>query len=226
MTDKPVVPKIRDVFESRRKFPRLSTDLPIVITTSDGSRVEARFLNISPDGAQIRYGDDVAEKLFSKNISVKEAGSLMLSLRFLLPDQADGEAVEIAVKPVYQHRLEGGEFAMGLFFDSSNEVMNKKIKDYLLHHLEPGMEELRHQFPLENLSAVAAVHEAGRAAAKEEVSIRDPRGDKDTVREARGTAGGNPDLVRELLHIKAMLKDIQEDISNIRQRLDELDRKS
>jgi|GEM_PF-7040943 len=226
MTEKPHVPSIRDVFESRRQFPRLRSDLPLAVIVPGGGEVDARFFNISPDGVQIRYDKDASGKLFSKNISVKEAKSLSFVLKFSLPGNAGDEAIEIAAKPVYQHLQENGEYAMGLFFDGSNKAMKDKINSFLLYQLEPGGDELHRQFPLENPGAAAPAPGADRTATAGKAATPGSRRRESTVPGSKGAAGGNQELKQELLHIKAMLKDLHEDILSIRQRLDDLDGKS
>lgn len=187
--------------------------------------MDARFFNISPDGAQIKYSKDVADKLFNRSISVQEARSLTFGLKFSLPVGGSDRAIDIAAKPVYQHRLDSGEYTMGLLFDDANEVMKERINSYLFYHLEPGVEELRRQFPLEKFS-VAAPRAAARPAATGDAARADSRGEDASVPESQGPAGGTADPGQALLYIMGTLREIREDIARIRQRLDKLDGKS
>jgi len=131
------IPRIYEVFEKRREYPRLKLDLPMQLISSNGVEADAMFFDLSPDGAQIRYSSVTAARLFGQDMSAKALQSVGYKLKTTLHDGGFSEDIQIGFLPVYQHRINNDMYSMGILFNSTDKPMLAKINNFLLYELQP-----------------------------------------------------------------------------------------
>lgn len=216
------IPRIFEVFEKRREYPRLQMDLPLKIVCSNGIEADARFFDLSPDGAQVRYSRDAADRLFGLDMTTPRGFkpvTYKLSTRLIDGDFA--EQIIIGFLPVYQLPIDNDTWSMGLLFNRGDKEMLGKINRFLLYELQPdqpGSDPVGQA----DVSTRDRLNHILHAGLREAGDTPPPAATVEHVR----PAAEDTDLVRqELLRISTTLGVLLEAVNDIKRRLGYLEQK-
>jgi hypothetical protein len=125
-----------DAFEKRRKFPRLKTNLPVMITGPGGNKFKGILNDISPDGTQVRFHKKNRFNVENDNKSpVEKIKSMKCVLLFDLTYSENIFQVRLAAYPVYMNHLDDQTIAAGMIFSEEDLAENKKVSDFLFYQL-------------------------------------------------------------------------------------------
>lgn len=131
-----------DIFENRRKFPRLKTKFPVTITGPGGDTCKGVLYDLSPDGTQIRFSaGDGTRMLPGRQMAGKDTNSLEFGLQFDLTFNKNIHHIRINAHPVYLRTVGKKSVAAGMFFSEEKLAENKKISDFLFYQLQDAYVE-------------------------------------------------------------------------------------
>ncbi|MFQ5658784.1 MAG: PilZ domain-containing protein [Gammaproteobacteria bacterium] len=129
-------PELYEVFETRRKYPRIIIDVPVSIRKSKGVLVEAMAHDISIDGLQIRCNRDSAGTLHPSGKFIQENNGPKVEVSFPLSFDEGIETVEAVCQIYYLAVIPGDEIAFGLAFKkfkgNSAGLVDRFIMDYIV----------------------------------------------------------------------------------------------
>lgn len=137
-------PKLHEVFEGRRKYPRIKIESPASIKVSKESIVEAIVHDVSIDGLQIRCDRETASIIHPSGKFIRSGKRPKVEVTFFL--HVDGEEeVIIAACVVYYLAVipETNEIAFGLFFNKIISNKLKVIERFIMDYLVPVEEKVR-----------------------------------------------------------------------------------
>lgn len=125
-----------EVFENRRKFPRLKMNLPVMIIGPDGKKFKGLLYDISPDGAQVRFSakDEIIAKS-KKQSHVEKIKSMKCVLVFDLAYSENISRVKLDAYPLYSSHIDDKSISAGMVFSEADLAENKKISDFLFYQL-------------------------------------------------------------------------------------------
>ena len=72
-------------YEERRKYPRVDLQVPVTVTTREGTVVDARLRNVCAQGVQLRCEPNSAQTLHPRGTRIPSAGGAFIAFRFDLP---------------------------------------------------------------------------------------------------------------------------------------------
>ena len=202
---------IYNIFENRRRYPRLIIEMPVALCRSDSLQVTACIYDLSPDGAQIRYDGKSANLLFEPSLSLNKLREYTYTLKFDLLYAEKKVQIDIGVIPVYQHKIDTGLYSMGLSFDKNETDMIAVVNNYLNYELMPTSDEISQHIPPEELQELNKRRLDSSRLNPEHAAKQDP----DSMRA--------PYIDRELLW--EAINKITRDMKSLQESVDEIKRK-
>lgn len=143
-----------ELFDNRRKYPRLKMKLPVTVTTPKQRIIKAFIHNLSPDGIQIIFNNDTGVGGLQEELSaVYTPESCKCTLRFDLAHVDVITHVNINAHPVYLKPVGEDGSACGMFFSEENLSENKKISDFLFYQLQVSFTELENTKKIDDKDA-------------------------------------------------------------------------
>jgi hypothetical protein len=222
-----------DSFENRRKFPRLKMNMPVIITSANGEKIKGLLLDISPDGAQIRYDSKDGIRIFQQEeLTGKDKKAFKCTLQFDLAYSKSITHVGIDAYPVYLRPITNDTLAAGMLFAEDVLAENKKITDFLFYQLQVSFAEIEYtkQDKIENIKEPEAT--AQRTVVEYKKQSNNPGEDKIITRELdelilqMNSPKEHLEPFRQLLfRILSSLKTIQEIARHIEERIQILEHK-
>lgn len=222
-----------DIFENRRKFPRLKTKLAVTITGPDGVACKGVLYDLSPDGTQIRFATSDGARLFpGRKMAGKDTGSLEFGLQFDLTFDNNVHHIRINAYPVYLRTLTKKTVATGMFFSEEKLAENKKISDFIFYQLQDAYiekEKTGENYVATVISPAGDTHRTvikGRDQAVEADAEKNiPDGLEELILQVEYPKA-NLELFKQLLYrVLSSLKVIQETTRHIDERIHILEHK-
>ena len=129
-----------EVKEDKRKYPRLVLQIPVKVHIEQGLYADAFLHDLSPDGLQIRCGQETAREIdtISKKNLFKDRPSI--SVEFALPRTNNNTEIVVKCSICYFAPLpseENEDVAFGLQFRQFSGDSLQQIKDFFLSEMEP-----------------------------------------------------------------------------------------
>ena len=125
-----------EVFENRRKFPRLRMNLPVVIIGPDSSKIKGLLHDISPDGARVSLSSTTWINAVTEMESpVEKVKSMKCILLFDLAYDKNICHIRLGVYPVYLNRINDETTIAGMLFSEDDLTENKKVSEFLFYQL-------------------------------------------------------------------------------------------
>ena len=137
---------VEELFETRRQFPRLRTNIAALLHGAGGRSQEVRIVDLSPDGAQIRISAHAANSVMSRSTPIDVLKNGKFRLEFRLAPGRSREPVKIGIRPVYLRTVEVEEIAAGVFFDRNDEDALHAIRTFLSDEMQPTVDVLKTSF--------------------------------------------------------------------------------
>ena len=128
--------KMDEIYEGRRKFPRVKLDATMMIRTVDGNLTEAKMNNISMDGAQITCDKETAKLILPKSTSIVDKQQPVVNTVFELEVDEKKHKLEIECKIYYVVSLDGKSVAFGLLFEDFDSNQGEVIDQFIMKTME------------------------------------------------------------------------------------------
>ena len=128
-----------EVFENRRKYPRLVLLVPVKVCLQAGVDVDAQLHDISPDGMQIRCNEEIATRIKDGCTRSGEKNRPSILLEFELPGSGSSIKIDVECSICYAVTLKGessNNIAFGLQFKQFKGKSLQQIKEFFLNELE------------------------------------------------------------------------------------------
>lgn len=126
-----------EIYEGRRKYPRVELDVVMMIKTTEGNQVRAKINNISIDGAQINCDKETARAILPKD-SNAGGQKQQPSINGMFELHVDGKkhTLEMECKIYYVVSLDGKTVSLGLLFDEVDSNNKDIIEQFIMRTME------------------------------------------------------------------------------------------
>lgn len=125
--------KLNDIYEARRKFPRVVVDRPLYIDQQAGEPLRATVHDVSPDGLKIYCDRETAKAIHPSGKYINPGKGPILRVRFALPFQKGLHDVTAVCQTRYIEAIPDHDIAFGLEFaeleGDSAEVISRHIAE-------------------------------------------------------------------------------------------------
>lgn len=121
----------------RRLYTRFETDSTVDIVTESGAVHEARALNISLAGMQLRCDRDAVREIAPKGEKTTPDQSPVVRIRFVLPRAGDASLIEADVRVVLVRRFSERDYHVHVqyeFFQGNGYNELEDFVDTMLEH--------------------------------------------------------------------------------------------
>ncbi len=131
-----------EIYERRRKYPRVIIEIPATMKTSDNVETEVQLFDLSSDGIQIRCEREAARIICPEGKITKENMKRDLKVIFDLHYRKEKKTIYIGVIPIYLVFISDNLVAFGIQFHKHDKEMLKAILDYIDFEVAPNIDEL------------------------------------------------------------------------------------
>lgn len=112
----------------RRRLPRITITVPVMLKRSDKAAVTALMHNVSPGGMQVRLSTKAAAALLPKENEIETNSVFSVHARFLLPLRKERVAITVSCEVVHVSPVDGAptgaRVAIGLRFKRFRNAMS------------------------------------------------------------------------------------------------------
>jgi len=131
-----------ELYEERRKFPRIRIDIPIQIQYEKGKFVHARIYDISPDGVQFRCDQMTAQLLHPSGKLIEEDKKPSVFVIFITPYKKVKKEIIVRCQIFYFTLLRGKHIknrnvAFGLKFNKFEGDGGKYVGWFIYNEMNP-----------------------------------------------------------------------------------------
>lgn len=132
-----------EVYESKRKYPRIIIDTPVFIKKSKGELISAVVHDISLDGLQIRCDRETAQKLHPSGIYIKESKGPKVDISFSLSLDGVNETVSVNCQIYYLAVVSDDVIAFGLVFRKFKTGNANLVDRFIMESIMPVDDKVR-----------------------------------------------------------------------------------
>lgn len=136
-------PALYEIFESRRKYPRIVVNAPIRLTVNNDTTVSAVVHDVSIDGIQIRCDRDTAKWLHPSGKFIAEGKGQMVEVQFDLPIRGQPATVNILSQVYYLSVISEMDIAFGLMFRNHLGNSAALVDRFIMDQILPVEEKVR-----------------------------------------------------------------------------------
>lgn len=132
-----------EVYEAKRKYPRIIIDTPVSIKKSKGELIMAIVHDISLDGLQVRCDRESAQKLHPGGIYIKENKGPKVDVSFSLSLYGGNETVSVNCQIYYLAVTSDDEIAFGLVFKKFKTSNASLVDRFIMESIVPVDDKVR-----------------------------------------------------------------------------------
>lgn len=125
-----------EIYEGRRKYPRVESNSIMSIELADGKFCEAKIVNVSLDGAQINCDKETAKLILPQDTSVTDKQAPKFKGAFELEVDGEIKKIEAECKIYYVVSLDGVSVSLGLLFEELETSASATLDLYVMRALE------------------------------------------------------------------------------------------
>jgi len=139
----PTPTRLDELYEERRKYPRIVIDVPLALKKSKGNNINAVAHDISIDGLQIRCSRDAAKALHPSGKFIQENKGPRVEVNFQLPLEKKPESVSMICQVYYLAVLPDNDIAFGLLFKKFKNNSAKLVDRFIMEYIVPVEDKVR-----------------------------------------------------------------------------------
>jgi hypothetical protein len=138
-----ILARLDDIYEGRRKYPRVVIDRPLYIHRPEGESLRAVAHDISPDGLKIVCDRETAKALHPSGKFIKKDEGPLVEVTFSLPLGQSSEEIGAACQLRYIEVIPDNKIAFGLKFKELKEDGEGVLSRYIAETMRPVEEKLQ-----------------------------------------------------------------------------------
>ncbi len=139
----PSVGSLSEMYEGRRKYPRIVIDTPVLIQKSKKKHINAAVHDISLDGVQVRCNRESARLLHPSGKFIKENKGPEVEIAFYIPFEDGPEEINVFCQIYYLAVIPDQEIAFGLIFKKFRGNSGNLVDRFIMETIAPIDDKIR-----------------------------------------------------------------------------------